>query len=366
MKPPMLYISHAGQLWGTERMALATLQEFSSEYTPVLLAPPGPVHAEAQRMGIGQRVFHGRWSLFWGLRSYFAHSPALVVLATGVVQSVFCEVINTLYRRRLAHLHAVHGGSHDERHSFGRKYRLARRNIWFVAVSEFVRQRLVQYGVPDARIAVIENFIPDNVLARFKPRSAFVEDGVKRIVVLSRLDPLKRVDLLVDAFDRAPELKHLEVRIFGSGSELEPLRARASARHPNIHFMGFSNSIPEELARADLLVHLCPREACPVTLLEATASGLPVLVPDQGGTAAMVEDGVTGFLFTADDADDLARRLGILATTPAAVLNTVVAAAKQQLADRYSASGQIGKYRALIARADPTCCSEEDHEHCRQ
>jgi glycosyltransferase involved in cell wall biosynthesis len=277
----------------------------------------------------------------------------LVILATGVVQSCFCAAINIFYRRRMAHLHAVHGGSHDERHSFGRKRHLLWCNVWFVAVSEYVRERLVYFGVPSEKIRVIENFIPDSALARFRQRGAYTEDGVTRILVLSRLDPLKRVDLLIDAFDRAPDLRHLQARIFGSGSELEKLQARSRERHPNIQFMGFSNSIPHELASADLLVHLCPREACPVTLLEAAASGIPVLVPDRGGTAAMVEDGVTGFLFAADDADDLARCLRVMAHLPAERLNAVAQAARQALEQRYSASGQIAKYRELITRACP-------------
>src|SRR5262245_24394366 len=49
---PLLYVLHSGNLYGTERMALATITGMSTTYSPLLLAPPGPIHAEAQRQGV--------------------------------------------------------------------------------------------------------------------------------------------------------------------------------------------------------------------------------------------------------------------------------------------------------------------------
>ena len=56
---PLLYSLHSGNLYGTERMALATAQALGPEFQVVIIAPEGPVHAEAQRLGYQTMVFRG-------------------------------------------------------------------------------------------------------------------------------------------------------------------------------------------------------------------------------------------------------------------------------------------------------------------
>jgi glycosyltransferase involved in cell wall biosynthesis len=57
-------------------------------------------------------------------------------------------------------------------------------------------------------------------------------------------------------------------------------------------------------------------EMCPLSILEAMSHGLPVIASRLGGQAELVDDGVTGLLFTPGDADDLAKKIKLLWDNP--------------------------------------------------
>jgi glycosyltransferase involved in cell wall biosynthesis len=221
--------------------------------------------------------------------------------------------------------------------------------VKLVAVSDFVRGRLIAHGVNPAQIAVVGNFLPDGRIRSAPRRPAFAGDGIRQATVVSRVDPIKRIDLLLDALDRHPALDDLPIRIFGTGWDLDVLRARAQASHPHVVFEGFSDQVAEMLAASDLLLHLCPVEPFGLAILEAMAAGVPVLTPDQGGAAGLVEDTVSGFHFRADDADALAAVLSRLRLAPADELNAVAMAAGLRLKTYYSSSACLENYRNLFA-----------------
>lgn len=347
LKIPLIYALHSGNLYGTERMALATAEGLAGEFAPVMLAPPGPALQLAARMGLETRAFTGVAELSSAVRPLLSRGPQVVFLATGVTHSLTVIGWNVLLRRRIAHLHVVHGGA-DERLSYGRKRLLNRARVKLVAVSGFVKTRLIANGAAPDHIRVIENFLPSSRTAGAQRRLRFDSGGIRRIVVISRLDPNKRVDLLLDAFDRCPALSHLAVRIFGTGWDHAELRERARLRNPNVTFEGFQPSVDSGIAASDLLVHLCPAEPFGLAILEAMAAGVPVLVPSSGGAAGIVTEGLSGFHFTAGDPHSLAARLKELMQAPADLLNSIVAGGDQTLATRFSPAARIGDYRRLI------------------
>lgn len=343
---PLVYVLHSGNLYGTERMALATAEGLAAEYPPVIFAPPGPAIEEARRLGFRACAFTRPQELALALRPCLAGSKRLVFMATGVVHSVALLAWNLLYRRQVAHLHLVHGGT-DERLSYGRKRRLNGRRVRFVAVSDFVRERLCANGVAPAQVSVIENFLPESRL-RVARRGPFDRPGIRRAVVISRIDPIKRVDLLLDAIEAEPQLRRMSVRVFGTGWQLEELRARAARTCPQVEFAGFHSDVDRELAEADLLIHLCPAEPFGLAILEAMAAGVPVLVPDRGGAGSLVVDDVSGFRFAADNARSLADRILALDGAAPGVLNRAVDGGFAALAGRFSARERMNDYRRLI------------------
>lgn len=338
----LIYLLHSGQMFGTERMALATLQALQPGCTGIVVAPPGPVHAAARHLGLESHVLAGRLALVTTLTRLLWQHRQAAILATGVGQSLVAALLQRALFSRGAHLHVVHGGT-DERLSYGRKPLLRHLPVTFVAVSEFVRDRLIAHGVPAGRIEVVHNFLHGEPPAR---RGPFTTDGVRRVVMLSRLDRIKRVGLLFDALDKVPGLDRLQFDLYGSGELAGPLAERAKA-HPNVTMHGFDPAAASALGQADLLLHTCPEEPFGLVMLEAFAAGVPVLVPNAGGAAVIVEDGVNGVHFTANNAVALGRQLLALADAPAGRLNALVAGGRRALDDRFEPHRQAAAYGRL-------------------
>jgi len=346
-RPRLVYLLHSGNLYGTERMALVTLDGLRDSLEPILFAPPGPVHAAAEAMGIQAFEFHSAWDLCKQMPSALRGCRKVAVCATGVSHSFLFLLWNLWFRLKNVHLHLVHGGT-DERLSYGRKKLLNYFPILLVAVSDFVKQRLLANGARAAQIRVLENFLPDQQIATALQRPAFTGTGVLNVLVVSRIDPIKRIDLLLDALDLEPGLQRLKFRILGTGWELEKLSARARLSHPNVTFAGFSAQVATELAASDLLLHCCPTEPFGLAILEAMAAKVPVLLPDQGGAAGLIEAGVSGEHFHANDAADLARQLTALQNASARQLNSLAEHAHQRLLARYSSAARLHDYRNIF------------------
>jgi len=109
---------------------------------------------------------------------------------------------------------------------------------------------------------------------------------------LGRLVPYKRVDLLVDAFNK---MQGKQLVVVGDGPDLEKLRAKAG---PNIKFMGF-----QSCAQIRNYLSLCKgfvfggEEDFGIVLVEAQASGAPVIAYGAGGAKEIIIDGQTGVFF---------------------------------------------------------------------
>lgn len=340
---PLIYVLHSGNLYGTEQMALATLQGLSAIWRPALFAPPGPVHAEADRRGISVQVFRSPRELAAKALPVLrgAHAPGLV--ATGVSHSLLIHSMAKLMARPLVHLHVVHGGT-DEKLSYGRKSLLGALDLRLVAVSAFVKERLVAHGCRPDQIDVIENFSTGTPIAQ---RPAFGPEGVTRVAVLSRTDPIKRVHLVLDAMDRGEDLAGLHFDVYGAGSDLAALRQRAT-RWPNVVFHGYVPDAAQQLAQHDVLLHTCAEEPFGLALLEAMAAHVPILAPNRGGAGGLVADDQTGFHFPANDARSMAQALRRVVATPAAQLNAVVQKAQQALQNRFSPARGLAEYAALL------------------
>lgn len=343
----LVYALHSGNLYGTERMAIATADALADSFECVIMAPAGPALAESKRLGFRTVSFSSARQFGVELWKLFRTDKPVVFFATGVMHSLVCLAINKVRRRRIAHLHMVHGGA-EEALSYGRKKRLNGKAVSFVAVSDYVRERLIANGVVSGQITVIENFLTHERVGKAVHRPVFSAPGTPQLIVISRLDPEKRVDLLLDAFEQHPELRRHPVRIFGTGWRQDELHGRAKRLGLQMEFVGFHSDVAGELAKADLLVHLCPVEPFGLAILEAMAAGVPVLVPDAGGAGSLVTDQVSGFRFKANDPGALAKRLQEIDSAPPELLNRIVERAYQELGTRFSESPRIADYRKLI------------------
>lgn len=339
----LIYALHSGQLFGTERMALATVRGLTDSYRPILLAPEGPIHQFAAEAGIESRVFSTTAQQARLYASLLRGQRRAWLMTTGVSQSLLAVPIAAMMRCKLAHLHMVHGGT-DERLSYSRKRLLGYLPVRLVAVSHFVRERLLAHGCHADRITVIENFTTES-LSDTESRTQSAK--LLRVAAISRIDPIKRVDLLLSAISREPELQRLQFDIYGSGSDLERLRAAAGVL-PNVSFKGFIPDAAEQLSHYDLLVHTCPEEPFGLALLEAMARRVPVLVPNSGGAGELIRNEVDGFHFAANCPGRLAQKLREIANLPAIRRTEIANAALKNLHTRFSSQRGLAEYRALL------------------
>jgi glycosyltransferase involved in cell wall biosynthesis len=153
-----------------------------------------------------------------------------------------------------------------------------------IAVSDIVKDRLVRWGVRPGKVTIIPNGVDTDELgfdaeARERVRAQFgISPQTYVIGALGRLDPNKRVDLTMEA--AAPMLgEKCKILVIGRGED-QP-RLEAAARRlgvtENVIFGGYQSDTTAMLAAFDLYVAASLQETFGLSVLEALASGLPVL-----------------------------------------------------------------------------------------
>lgn len=208
------------------------------------------------------------------------------------------------------------------------------RRIWFrrmsydmadrvFAVSDQLKATLAQRsGFPPKRIGVIHNgvdttkFFPDKS-ARIRWRQELeLADGELCIGFVGRLDPVKDLlTLLRAAEDLCNSSLKWRLLIVGKGPELPKLQNFLFSRpalKEKVRFFGECDNVPEILNALDVCVLPSVFEGISYALLEAMATGLPVIVSDTGGNPEVVVHDESGLLFTVGNSQELAQDLLLL------------------------------------------------------
>lgn len=140
--------------------------------------------------------------------------------------------------------------------------------------------------------------------------------GPLRVGTLSRLTPVKNIELFIEAVARLREIGvEIQANIAGSGPSETALRDLAERLQisDRICFLGWQEDIRSVLSSWDLLVMTSLDEGFPVSAVEAMAAARPVVATRVGGLEEIVVDGVTGYLIPARDREALVRCIAELA-----------------------------------------------------
>lgn len=190
----------------------------------------------------------------------------------------------------------------------GRSRALCRGVDSFVVISREIDQELSALGVSPEKRAFIpngvdtENFVPllDSQKKRLRAELMLPPNGML-VIYMGRLTPEKRVDHLLRVWpDVSLAFPEAQLLIVGAGVEEARLRTQ-SVSVPGVQFTGQVNDTSRYLQAADLFVLPSATEGLSNALLEAMATGLPVLATSVGGTPDVISHAVNGYLIPPDD-----------------------------------------------------------------
>lgn len=183
------------------------------------------------------------------------------------------------------------------------------------AISSYVKGQVINLNANPDRVYLIPNGIWLNKFRSFANEQKIHEKPY--IVYLGRLVRLKGVDILMRAFSRINmQYPDIRLKIAGDGREKDNLIRLGDALGiaGNIDFLGVVRG-PEKaqlLAGALFLVLPSQREGLPVVVLEAFASGIPVVASSVGGTSDIIKDDENGFLVPYGDIEGFANKILLL------------------------------------------------------
>lgn len=229
----------------------------------------------------------------WALRR-LTGVPYLVCLRGGDVPGFRCEGVD----------------------GFHRLLAPVTRRVWSRAAAVTANSRgladLARAFIPDLAVPVIPNGVDTTLFHPGPHRTAAMAGGAVRLLAVGRLVGQKGIDVLLNALAR-PGLERVELDLVGDGEWRSDLEAQAvrlglAAR---VRFRGWldRSDLATVYREADLFVLASRDEGMPNVVLEAMASGLPVVSTTVPGARDLVVEGETGLLVPPEDPTALADAL---------------------------------------------------------
>jgi len=169
-------------------------------------------------------------------------------------------------------------------------------------------------GLPKIKVSTIYNGVD---LERFDVADRHFNEEVNNIVAVGRLTPAKDYTNLLNAYSILVSLLEKEEIVFprlsivGDGELRKDIESmiRSLGLEKYVELLGVRKDIPEILRRADIYVMSSEWEGLSIALIEALASGLPIVATDAGSNNEIVENGISGLIVPIKSPQELAKGL---------------------------------------------------------
>lgn len=325
--------------------------------------------------GLEERLDRDRVTLY-EVRRNFGNDPTLPLRIAGQFWRRGVDIVHThnwvtLFEGSVAKtlsrvpvmLHGEHGYPMEER---PRNVKV-QRFLWSKAAtqlltvsSELGDSMASLTGLPRDGIAVLPNGVDTT---RFQPHP---EDRVRlraefdlpaegiMIGMVARLDPVKNHVGAIRALGKLRrEGLDVHLALAGGGDLQESLEtvAKEEGVDSHVHFLGFRTNVDKIYNALDIFLLNSHREGMSNTIVEAMASGLPVVATRVGANPESVVDGETGYLVPPDDSETLATTLGKLVDKD--VRDRFSRAARQRIEENFSIDRMVERYTDIYLKFSP-------------
>lgn len=301
------------------------------------------------------------WTLVWKLARLFKRTDTDMVHSHN-----WGTFLYAILAAKWAHVPIIHGDHGRNVSDLATESRLKRRAKSFLGrrverlstVSQSLAAEWEAYGVPASKIKWIPNgvdvvrFRPQSDRAAYRRKFGLPENGFL-IGSIGRLDSLKNYEVLVAAFAKlAPSHADLSLALLGRGPDEQKLRALANELKvaDRVFFLGHRPNPEDFLAALDVFALPSKFEGMSNVVLEAMASGLPVVCADLPCHHEVFEADKEGLVVAPCTADQLAEALERLIRDQDLRLRLGTAARKKAL-DRFSIEQMVSEYDRLYMDA---------------
>jgi len=365
------FVLHVMQVAGAEVLVAETIRRLKPRIEPVVLCldAVGQLGDRMQAEGVPVVALGRRPGLDWRLARRMAGQinahQIEVVHAHQYTPFFYAALARPFVRHRMHIMFTEHGRHYPDVVSWKRRmtnrFVLGRLADEIHGVCQFSADSLVRTDGFTARpVSVIRNGID---LSRYPPTpSADVRRRLglrldrRFVTCVARFHPVKDHAMLLRAFAQvAASVPDVDLLLAGDGPLRATLVAQAAALgiEGRVQFLGVRDDVPDLLRASDVFTLTSISEAASLTLLEAMACRLPVVVTAVGGNPEIVEHGRHGYLVPRGDDVAAAEAIRQLLEDPVRAA-AMGAAGHQHVSDHYRLEDTIDAYYHRYAAAAAT------------
>lgn len=201
---------------------------------------------------------------------------------------------------------------------------------YFLSPSDWVTRSLIESGIPSTKILYLPHGVDVN---KFQPKSdSYVPNKKLRFLFVGRVEAAKGIDYLFEAFKQMQNIE-IELQVVGSTFSWNDEVCNYS---PNINVLGLKRNeeMPAVYANADVYILSSLWEGSSLSLLEAMASGMPIIASSHSAAPEIVHDGVEGFVYDPYNIEQLKRCVRWYVDNKDSIKNMGIAARKK--AEQYT------------------------------